>query len=258
MRRIMLSVSYDGTDYAGWQRQENAPSVQQHIEENLETVCKEKITLYGSGRTDAGVHALGQVAHFDTSARMPADKFTFALNAGLPRDIRILESREAPEGFHARYSAKSKRYRYTIRNAPVASALTGRYEWHLHAPLRKELMVEAAGFLVGVHDYSAFTGAGCKITDRVRTLTRSEIMVDGELLHYEVDGSGFLYNMVRIIVGTLVDIGYHRIPAEDIAHMLSSKERSAAGQTAPAQGLMLMQVDYGKGPAVIFPKAERE
>ncbi len=245
MRKIGLRIAYDGTNYAGWQRQPNVPTVQEEIEKNLAAVTGQSITLHGSGRTDAGVHAAGQVAHFSTTVRMPADKFTQALNVGLPRNIRVLESWEAPLDFHARYSARRKRYRYTIRNAPVASALTGRYEWHLHSPLDYERMAAAVPHWIGAHEFSAFTGAGCPIEERVRTMFDSSLRQEGECLLYEIEGSGFLYNMVRIIVGTLVDIGYGRIRPESIPALLAGQNRKLTGQTAPAQGLMLMSVNYG-------------
>ena len=244
MRKIGLRIAYDGTHYAGWQRQPNVPTVQEHLEHNLSIITKQPVTLHGSGRTDAGVHALGQVAHFATDVRMPAEKFALAANAGLPQDIRVMESWEAPLDFHARYSARRKRYRYVICNAPVASALMGRYEWHLHTPLNIERMQRAVPLLVGEHDFSAFTGAGCHIEQRVRTVYDSALRQRGEQVIYEVEGNGFLYNMVRIMVGTLVDIGYGRLEPAYISQLLAGKDRSYAGQTAPAHGLTLQHVQY--------------
>lgn len=244
MRKIGLKISYDGTNYAGWQRQPNEPTVQEEIERSLSAVAKTPITLHGSGRTDAGVHALGQVAHFSTDLRMDAEKFALAANAGLPYDIRVLESWEADLDFHARYSAKRKRYRYTIRNTTVASALYGRYEWHLHSPLCVEKMEEAAAYFVGTHEFSAFTGAGCKITERTRQITQSVLYPKDNCLCYEIEGNGFLYNMVRIITGTLVDIGYGRFSPQYVQELLETGDRAKGGQTAPAKGLCLVSVQY--------------
>lgn len=244
MRRIKLTVAYDGTNYAGWQRQPVLPTIQGHIEENLSRIVKHPVTLYGSGRTDSGVHAVGQVAHFVTYAHMPADKFVYALNAGLPRDIRIIESEEVDEQFHARFTSKNKHYRYTIRNAAVADALQGRYQLHLHAPLDVPLMQSAASMVKGEHDFAAFAGSGSKITKTVRTVYRSEISQEGSLIYYDVVGNGFLYRMVRMLIGSLIDIGYNRITTDDFMQCISGKKTISSGQTAPPHGLMLMKVTY--------------
>ena len=244
MRRIVLTVEYDGTRYAGWQRQENAVTVQQLIEENLFKVTGERCVLQGSGRTDSGVHALGQVAHFDTTARMDAARFAYALNTGLPEDIRVTESREAPPGFHARFSAKKKHYRYVVNNGPHASALFGRYELHVHRPLDAAAMDLAAEALLGSHDFSAFKAVECTLPDCVRTLLRSQVTRQGDRVFYDVVGTGFLYNMVRIIVGTLLEIGKGKRTPEEMAKILASGDRANAGPTAPAKGLTLVRVDY--------------
>ena len=244
MRRIVLTVEYDGTHYAGWQRQENAMTVQQRIEENLKKITGEDVTVKGSGRTDSGVHALGQVAHFDTNARMPAEKFAYALNVGLPEDIRVSASREADAGFHARFSAKKKHYRYVIDNADHASARFGRYRLHLHKKLDAEAMAEAAKVLEGEHDFSAFKAVECTLENTVRTLYLSQVTREQNLIYYDVIGSGFLYNMVRIIAGTLIEIGKGKLQAEQMRAILESKDRSNAGPTAPAKGLTLVEVEY--------------
>jgi len=243
MRRIRLTIEYDGTNYAGWQRQENGVTVQQLIEENIQKVTGERVTLHGSGRTDSGVHALGQVAHFDTSARMPAEKFCYALNTGLPEDIRVIDSREVPLSFHARFSAKKKHYRYAINNGPHASALFRNFELHVHRPLDVSAMAQAAKALEGTHDFSAFKAVECKL-DAVRTVYRSEISTEGSRIYYDIVGNGFLYNMVRIIVGTLIEIGKGKLSADDMLRILESRDRGQAGPTAPAKGLTLMSVEY--------------
>ena len=244
MRRIRMAVQYDGTRYAGWQRQENAISIQQLLEENLRKITGESVTIQGSGRTDSGVHAQAQIAHFDTGARMPADKFAYAFNTGLPSDIRVIWSEEAPPGFHARFSAKRKHYRYTINNAAHADALYGRYQLHVHAKLDVPAMAEAAAVLRGSHDFAAFKAVGTTVENTVRTLYDSRVTRTGDLILYDVVGSGFLYNMVRIIAGTLIEVGKGKIPAARMGEILNSLSRSEAGPTAPAQGLMLMEVHY--------------
>lgn len=244
MRRIKLVIEYDGTNYAGWQRQENGVTVQQLIEENIQKVTGERVTLHGSGRTDSGVHALGQVAHFDTGARMPAEKFCYALNTGLPDDIRIIDSCEVSSDFHARFSAKRKHYRYAINNGAHASALYRNFELHVHKTLDVAAMKEAAKVLVGTHDFSAFKAVECKL-NAVRTIYRSEISTDGNRITYDIEGNGFLYNMVRIIVGTLIEVGYRDRPPCSVLEALERGERKLAGPTAPPHGLALVKVFYG-------------
>ncbi|MGI6151716.1 MAG: tRNA pseudouridine(38-40) synthase TruA [Christensenellales bacterium] len=245
MRRIRLTIEYDGTNYAGWQRQDNGVTIQELIENNIQKVTGERVTLHGSGRTDSGVHALAQVAHFDTNARMPAEKFSYALNTGLPQDIRVTDSREVSLDFHSRFSAKKKHYRYIINNAAHASALYRNIELHVHRPLDVSAMAEAAKALVGTHDFSAFKAVECKL-NAVRTIYRSEISTDGDRITYDIVGNGFLYNMVRIIVGTLIEIGKGKLEAKDMRRILESRDRMQAGPTAPAKGLTLVCVDYSE------------
>lgn len=244
MRRIRLFIEYDGTNYAGWQRQANALTVQEAIEDNLLAITGEQIVIHGSGRTDARVHALAQVAHFDTSVRMDAVKFANALNSGLPKDIRIWKSEEVSPGFHARFSAKRKHYRYTIDNAEHASALFRNYRLHLHSPLNVEAMRVAAKAVEGTHDFCAFRATASTIKNTVRTIYRSEITQEGSIIHYDVEGNGFLYNMVRIIVGTLIEIGMGKYPIEHMAEVIASQKRNSAGATAPPHGLTLVRVEY--------------
>jgi len=243
-RRIRLIIQYDGTDYVGWQLQENGTSVQQLLNEALLFVTGEQIRLHGSGRTDGGVHARAQVAHFDTTARMPADKFAVAMNMRLPRDIRVLYSEETSETFHARFSAKNKTYRYTIQTGPHADVFTRSTALHLHTPIDFERMQRAAKDALGEHDFSAFMSAGSALEQTVRCVSRSEWFQDGRYLFYDVSANGFLYNMVRILVGTMLEIGSGKLPEDAVARALLSHRRSDAGGTAPPQGLALMRVQY--------------
>lgn len=243
-RRIRLIIQYDGTDYVGWQLQENGISVQQRLNEALLFITGEQIRVHGSGRTDSGVHARAQVAHFDTSARMPADKFAVAMNTRLPRDIRVLFSDETSETFHARFSAKNKTYRYTIQTGPHADVFSRNTALHLHTPIDFERIQRAATDALGEHDFFAFMNASSTLEKTVRGVSRSEWIRDGRYLFYDVGANGFLYNMVRILVGTMLEIGSGKLPEDAIARALLSKRRSDAGGTAPPQGLMLMRVQY--------------
>ncbi len=246
MRRIRLLIEYDGTAYAGWQTQSNGLAIQQVIEAQIEAVTGEHAALHGSGRTDSRVHAAAQVAHFDTQARMPADKFAFALNAGLPRDIRILRSDEAPSDFHARFDVIAKQYRYCVQTGPHARVFTRNTALHVHAPLDVEKMQQAAQYAVGVHDFRAFMSAGSTIDPdhAVREIFSSEWTSAGDLLYYNVRGKGFLYHMVRILVGTMLEVGKGKLPVNAIERAVTSGQRCHTGATAPAHGLTLVRVEY--------------
>ncbi len=244
MRRIQLIVEYDGTDYAGWQRQANALAVQQVLEETLLRLTGERIVLHGASRTDAGVHALGQSAHFDTDSRIPGEKFSYALNALLPHDIRVRESRDVPPDFHARFSTKGKRYRYLFWDAPHAGALNRNTHAHSIYPLDDARMRREAQSLVGTHDFAAFAASGSVVKDTVRTIWRADVTRDGNEVKLIVEGSGFLYNMVRIIAGTLRDIGSGKLEPGALARAIDSGDRLDLGVTAPAHGLTLMEVFY--------------
>jgi len=244
MRRIQLIVEYDGTAYAGWQRQENALAVQQVVEEALRKLTRENIVVTGASRTDAGVHALGQSVHFDTESRIPADKFSYALNTMLPPDIRIRYSRQVPEEFHARFSTKGKRYRYLFQVSPHAGALNRLTHAHIIYPLDEKLMQQEAQALVGKHDFAAFAASGSVVKDTVRTIYRADVFRDGEEIKLIVEGNGFLYNMVRIIAGTLVGVGSGKIEPGAFAKAITTGNRLDLGVTAPAHGLTLMEVFY--------------
>ena len=244
MRRIQLIIEYDGTRYAGWQRQENALAVQQVIEEKLRKLTKENIVIHGASRTDAGVHAMGQSAHFDTESRIPSDKFSFALNTMLPPDIRIRNSREVPAEFHARFSTKGKRYRYLFQVSPHAGALNRLTHAHIIYALDEKLMHEEAQALVGTHDFGAFAASGSVVKDTVRKIYRADVTRDGEEIKLIIEGNGFLYNMVRIIAGTLVGVGNGKIEPGVFKRAIESGDRLDLGVTAPAHGLTLMEVFY--------------
>ncbi len=244
MRRIRTIIAYDGTDYVGWQTQPNGVAVQEVIEKTIREVTGEQTTLQGSGRTDSGVHARAQVAHFDTRARMAADKFAIALNTHLPADIRVLYSEEVSPDFHARFSAKEKQYRYFVQTGPHADVFARKYALHAYMPLDLDLMNEAAALVVGTHDFSAFMSTGREVETAVRTLSLSRWEKQGKFLIYTVQGNGFLYNMVRILVGTMVGMGNGRIPKDSMEKALASLSRKDAGPTAPPHGLVLWRVKY--------------
>lgn len=245
MRRIHLIVEYDGTDYAGWQRQSNAMTVQERLEQAIKKLTGETVCVSGASRTDAGVHALGQSAHFDTDSRIPADKFSFALNTILPPDIRVTHSEEVNGDFHSRFSGRGKRYRYLFWAAPHAGALNRRTHAHVIYPLDVEKMRAEAQSLVGTHDFAAFAASGSVVKDTVRTIYRAELTQNGHELMLIVEGNGFLYNMVRIIAGTLIGVGSGKIECGAFARAIQSKNRLDLGITAPAHGLTLMEVFYG-------------
>ena len=243
-RRIRLTVSYDGTAYAGWQRQRNAPSVQETLERALHSLTGEQAAIVGASRTDAGVHALGQVAHFDTRSRIPPEKFCFALNTRLPDDIRVVASQQVSPAFHARYGARGKTYRNQIHNSPHASALYRLQRAHVAPPLDVERMRRAALPVLGEHDFRAFAAAGGQSRGTVRDITRLDIRREGALIDITVEGRSFLYNMVRILAGSLIYIGQGKLPEDALARALESGDRLDLGITAPAHGLTLMEVRY--------------
>lgn len=240
----MLTIEYDGTAYCGWQRQANGPSVQQALEQALARLTGEAVCVTGSSRTDAGVHALGLRAHFDSATRIPPEKLAFALNTMLPEDIRVRESALAPEGFHARYSACGKVYRYVFYNARHERALGRQYSAHVPLPLDEALMRREAQALLGTHDFAAFAASGSVAKSTVRTIYRVRVSRHGDEVELTVLGDGFLYNMVRIIAGTLMEVGTGRRAPGAIACAMETGDRLALGQTAPARGLTLVAVLY--------------
>jgi tRNA pseudouridine38-40 synthase len=248
MRNIKLTLCYDGTDFHGWQRQPGPRTVQQVLEEALERLTGVRPTTTASGRTDAGVHALGQVVHFLTGSRHATDTFVRALNALLPRDVRVLEASEMPQSFHATLDAKSKRYRYVIDNARIASPFQLRYSWHVPHPLDTAAMGDAATSLLGRHDFRSFETDWPNRMSSVRTILDLAVERRGESVTIEVEADGFLYNMVRSIAGTLVLVGAGKRPVSWVADVLAAESRVEAGPTAPPQGLFLVVVRYGTEP----------
>lgn len=242
--RVLLTVSYDGTAYAGWQRQQNALAVQQVLENALSSLTGETVVVTGSSRTDAGVHALGQMVHFDTASRIPADKYPFALNTCLPSDIRVLLGRDVSPCFHARFDAAGKKYTYRIHNAPHASALYRNLSAHVPQKLDFERMQQSLSPLVGTHDFAAFQAAGGTAKTTVRTIYNVQLLKQGDDLIFIIHGNAFLYNMVRIIVGTMLDVGMGRLSADCFMQALQTGSRLSLGVTAPACGLELTEVFY--------------
>ncbi len=254
MRRILLTVEYDGTNYAGWQRQLNGLAVQQVLEEALAKATGERIVVTGASRTDAGVHALGQAVHFDTGSRIPPEKYPFVLNTMLPRDVRVHAGREVPEGFHARFMTCGKRYTYRMVNSRHASAIRRNTHVHVPLPLDTGLMRQAAAELLGTHDYAAFQASGGTAKTTVRTITRADIGVLGDEVILTVEGDAFLYNMVRIIAGTLIEIGYGRRSVHAFSEAYETLDRLSLGVTAPPQGLELTEVKYPEA-AFVLPES---
>lgn len=244
MRKVKLVLEYDGTPYAGWQVQENADTVQGRVEGALRKVLREEIRVQGAGRTDAGVHARGQVAHFETRNSLPPENIRDGSNTHLPPGISIIEVSEAPPDFHARYSAVAKVYRYLIFRRTVRSPFWLNRAYHFTSPLDLDGMKEAAAYLRGKHDFTAFAAAGSSVKNTVRELSRLEIVPEGELLVFEFQADGFLYRMARNIVGTLLKVGTGKIEPEKAKELLRSRDRTLAGPTAPAGGLYLMEVFY--------------
>ncbi|MGE3277403.1 MAG: tRNA pseudouridine(38-40) synthase TruA [Vicinamibacterales bacterium] len=244
MRVIKLTVAYDGTDFAGWQRQAEHRTVQAVLEAALEPVEGRRVAVAGAGRTDAGVHADGQVASFALDSAIPLTDLLRALNARLPADVRALAAEEAPEAFHARFSARLKTYHYRVCTQDVLPPLARRSAWHVPGRLDRAAMDRAAASLVGRHDFAAFQSSGSAVRTTVRELARSVLVDDPVGLRYEVCGTGFLRHMVRAIVGTLVEVGRGRLPADAVPALLDGRDRAAAGPTAPPQGLVLHEVAY--------------
>ena len=246
MRRLRLIVEYDGTDFVGWQRQNNGPTIQQHLEEALEQMTGAKTAVRGAGRTDAGVHALGQVAHFDTEANIPERGFRLGLNAILPRSIAIKSAQEVASDFDARFSASGKLYRYTLWNAEERAPLIDRYVWHHVRKLDAAAMHDAAQALLGRHDFASFRAADCERKTTVRNVSRCDVVRDGDRVTVEIEADAFLKNMVRIVVGTLAAVGVGKLDRSAVERLLAVPDRTQAGVTAPPQGLTLVRVDYGR------------
>lgn len=244
MKRVMLTVAYDGTRYRGWQIQPNGETIEGVLNRCLSELLGEKIEVIGVSRTDSGVHALGNVAVFDTASRIPADKISYALNRSLPEDIRIQKSEEAAADFHPRRCASRKTYEYRVYCAPFPLPTKRLYAHYTYVPLDVGLMRQAAAYLVGEHDFRSFCSTDTQAETTVRRVDALEVDQNGHEIVMRVSGNGFLYNMVRIIAGTLMEVGRGHIPPERMQDILEARDRQAAGPTAPACGLTLMEIAF--------------
>ena len=244
MRNIKLVIEYDGKDFNGWQKQPTKLNIQGEIEKAIERITGEEVDLMASGRTDAGVHSFGQVANFKTNSNIPIEKFAIALNSNLKKSIRIKLAEEVNERFHSRLNCKRKTYRYVIDNSKYGSAIYRNLETHIPTPLNVEKMKEAVKYFEGEHDFKAFKASGTSSKSSVRTIYEAKVKKEGEKIYISLTGNGFLYNMVRIIAGTLVEVGLGKIKPEEIPNIIDSKNRENAGKTLPPQGLYLVNVEY--------------
>lgn len=244
MKNIFIEIEYDGTNYCGWQVQRNGMTVQQKIEEAIKETTGEDIRINGAGRTDAGVHALGQTATFNSETKIRPEIISKALNQRLPEDISIVSSREVPMDFHARFSATGKVYRYLIFNRQQRSPFHENKAYRYGKSLDLTAMKESLVHFTGTHDFQTFMASGSTVEDTVRRIDRLELDKTGDLITIEIEGNGFLYNMVRIIAGTILECGEGRKKPEDIPGIIDSCNRKRAGRTLPGHGLYLMKVKY--------------
>lgn len=244
MKRVKLTVAYDGTNYCGWQIQPNGITIEQKLNEALHDLLGEDIKVTGASRTDAGVHSLGNVCIFDTEARMPGEKMSYALNQRLPDDIVVVDSCEVSEDFHPRFSKSKKTYEYRILNRRFPDPTRRLDTYFYHHPLQVELMMEAAKYLEGEHDFKSFASVHMQAETSVRTIYACNVDKQGDIITIRVTGNGFLYNMVRIIAGTLIKVGMGDICPQQIPDILAALDRSAAGPTAPAHGLTMIGLKY--------------
>lgn len=244
MKRVKLTVAYDGTNYCGWQIQPNGITIEGELNFHLSQLLGEPIRVIGASRTDAGVHALGNVAVFDTHARMPAEKISYALNTRLPADIRIQDSREVAPDFHPRFCETRKTYEYRILNRKFPDPTRRLYSLFYYYPLDVEKMKKAASYLVGEHDFAGLCTHKDEVENTVRTVYFADVERKDDLICFRICGNGFLYNMVRIITGTLIRVGSGYYPPEYMEELLARRDRRAAGETAPPQGLTLLKIDY--------------
>lgn len=244
MKRIKLVIAYDGTQYCGWQLQPGEPTIEAELNRALSELLGEEITVIGASRTDSGVHALGNVAVFDTESRIPAEKIAQAVNQRLPEDIRVQSSEEVSPDFHPRRCVSRKTYVYQILNRRIALPTERYYSTYIYYALDVELMQRAAAYFIGEHDYKSFCSVKTQALDTVRTIYHLDVDRIGDKITITVTGSGFLYNMIRIIAGTLLEVGRGAYPPEAVQAILEGRDRSLAGPTAPAQGLTLMKIEY--------------
>lgn len=244
MKRLLITVAYDGTNYHGWQLQPLASTIEGVLNNKLSYLLKEDIKVIGASRTDAGVHAFGNVAVFDTNTRIPADKLPYAINQRLPEDIKVQSAREVDADFHPRRVSSKKTYEYLIYNAKFINPIYDRYSHFVYKNLDIEAMRRASSFLVGEHDFKSFCSTSSQIEDTHRIIYKIEIITEGPLIRILITGNGFLYNMVRIITGTLIEAGLYKILPEEINEIIRLSDRTFAGPTAPAKGLMLKEIFF--------------
>ncbi len=248
MKNIKLIIEYEGSNYSGWQRQDDVNTIQEEIEKALEKTIKEKIKIIGSGRTDKKVHALGQVANFITTARMPGERYKHALKEYLPEDITIIDSQEVSLDFHSRFDAKKKIYKYIVYNGKLPRALYKRFSYHCPYDLDIEAMRLASKYLIGSHDFESFKPTESVTHTTIKTIYSIDINKKEDIVEFTIEGKSFLHNMVRIIVGTLLYVGRGKIPKEELPLIMGAKSREKAGPTVPPQGLYLKKVFYDKKP----------
>ena len=244
MKRIKLTVAYDGTNYCGWQIQPNGITIEQVLNENLSRLLGEEIVVSGASRTDSGVHSLGNICIFDTNTRMPGEKICYAINQSLPDDIVVVGSEEVAPDWHPRYVNSRKTYEYRILNRKFPDPTRRLDTYFFHYELDVDAMKKAAAVLVGEHDFKSFCSAGSQVKTTVRTIYSCDVNKSGDVITIRVTGNGFLYNMVRIIVGTLLEVGIGKMDVERVKEILESKDRKNAGPTAPARGLILEWILY--------------
>lgn len=244
MRNVKLVIEYDGNKFGGWQKQPTKLNIQGEIEQAIKEITGEEVTLNASGRTDRGVHSLGQVANFKTNSKIETEKIAIAINSKLKKSIVVKSAEEVPEDFHARYSCKGKKYRYIINNSYQGTAIYRDLECHIPQKLDIESMQKAAKYFEGEHDFKGFRASGTSSKNSIRTIYKAEVQQKGERVIIELTGNGFMYNMVRIIAGTLVDVGLGKTTPEQIPGIIDSKDRNQAGKTLPAHGLYLVEVYY--------------
>lgn len=242
--RILLRVAYDGTNYSGWQVQPNAITVEEVLKKAVEDLFKQNIEMTGASRTDAGVHAYGNVAVFDVDTRMPAEKISYALNQRLPEDVRVVQSHQVADDFHPRHADCIKTYEYKIWNDRFENPMTRLYSHFYHGELDVDKMNEACRYFIGEHDFTSFCSVGSQVKSKVRTIYSLEVTRQDKMVTIRITGNGFLYNMVRIIAGTLLKVGQGVIEPAEITSIIEAKDRESAGPTAPARGLALVEIKY--------------